>query len=58
MNRILSMAWFGGFALVLATGCRPYRTRKFTAVHHPMKFVNWRIYVNALVDAAKPCQQA
>ena len=54
MNRILSMAWFGGFALVLAAGCRPYRTREFAAVQHPMKFENWRIYVNAHVDAANP----
>ena len=54
MNRILSMALFGGFALLLATSCRPYRTREFTAVQHPMKFENWRIYVNAHVDAANP----
>ena len=54
MNRVFQIAWFCGFALVLATGCRPYRTREFAAVQQPMSFENWRIYVNAHVDAANP----
>lgn len=54
MNRILPVAWSCGLALILAMGCRPYRTREFAAVQQPMKFENWRIYVNAHVDAANP----
>lgn len=41
-------------ALVLATGCYSYRTREFVALQHPVKFENWRIYVNAFVNAANP----
>jgi hypothetical protein len=54
MNRILPVACSCGLALILATGCRPYRTREFAAVQQTMKFENWRIYVNAHVDAANP----
>ena len=54
MNRTFQIAWPFVFALVLATGCRPYRTREFTPVEKPVKFENWRIYVCALVDAANP----
>jgi hypothetical protein len=54
MNRTLEIAWLWMFALVLATGCRQYRTREFAAVQRPIKFENWRLYVNALVDAANP----
>ena len=44
------------FALILATatGCRQHRTREFVAVQRPVKFENWRLYVNAFVDAANP----
>ena len=55
MNRTLQIACACVFALVLATGCRQYRTREFVAVQHPVKFENWRLYVNAHVDAANPC---
>lgn len=41
-------------ALVFATGCRPYRTREFVAIPHPVKFENWRLYVNVHVDAVNP----
>jgi len=54
MNRTIGIAWPCVFALVLAAGCQPYRTREFTAVQYPMKFENWRIYVNAHVDVANP----
>lgn len=54
MNRTLQIAWACVFALVLATGCRRYRTREFVAVQRPMKFENWRLYVNVRVDAANP----
>ena len=54
MNRTLQIAWAVVFALVLATGCRSYRTREFVAVQQPVKFENWRIYVNAFVDVANP----
>ena len=37
MNRILPVAWSCGLALILATGCRPYRTREFAAVQQPME---------------------
>jgi hypothetical protein len=39
-------------ALVLATSCRQHRTREFVAVQRPVEFENWRLYVNAQVDAA------
>lgn len=45
---------FFDIPVVLATGCRQYRTREFAAVQRPMKFENWRIYVNAHADAANP----
>jgi hypothetical protein len=54
MNRTLQIAWACVFVLVLATGCRRHRTREFVAVPHPVKFENWRLYVNAFVDAANP----
>ena len=54
MNRTLQIALAGVFALVLATGCRQYRTREFVADPHPVKFENWRLYVNTHVDAANP----
>ncbi len=54
MNRMLQIALACVFALVFATGCRPYRTREFTAVQNPVKFEHWRLYVCALVDAANP----
>lgn len=54
MNRTLQIVWSCVFVLVLATGCRRYRTREFVAVQHPVKFENWRIYVSAHVDAANP----
>ena len=54
MNRTLVIACSGIFALLLATGCRPYRTRAFEAVQRLVKFENWRLYVTALVDAANP----
>ncbi len=54
MNRTLEIARLWVFALVLGTGCRPYRTREFVAVQRPVKFENWRVYVNAFVDAANP----
>ena len=56
MNRTLQVVWLCVFVLVLATatGCRRYRTREFVAVQHPVKFENWRLYVNAFVDAANP----
>ena len=54
MNRTLQIALAGVLALVLATGCRRYRTRGFVAIPHPVKSENWRLYVNAHVDAANP----
>jgi hypothetical protein len=56
MNRTLRIAWSCVFALILmtATGCRQHRTREFVAVQRPVKFENWRLYVNAFVDAANP----
>ena len=54
MNRSPKIAWLGVFALVLATGCRQYRTREFVAVQRPVKFEKWRLYVNVRVDAANP----
>ena len=54
MNRTLVIACSGIFALLLATGCRPYRTRAFEAVQRLVTFENWRLYVTALVDAANP----
>src|ERR1035437_7787178 len=54
MNRTLHIAWSCVFALVLATGCRPSRKREFVAGQRPVKFENWRVYVNAFVDAANP----
>jgi hypothetical protein len=50
MNRTVPVAWSCLFALVLATGCRQYRTREFVASQRPVKFENWRLYVNAHVD--------
>lgn len=54
MNRTLPVVWLCVFVLVLATGCRRQRAREFVAVPHPVKFKNWRLYVNAFVDAANP----
>jgi hypothetical protein len=56
MNRTFPIAWSWVFALILATatGCRQYRMREFVAVQRPVKFENWRLYVNAFVDAANP----
>jgi len=54
MNRTLHIDWSGVFALVLAIGSRPYRTRKFVAVQRPVKFENWRLYVSVRVDTANP----
>jgi hypothetical protein len=54
MNRTLQIAWVFVFALGLATGCRKCRTREFVAAEQPVKFENWRLYVNAFVDAANP----
>jgi hypothetical protein len=54
MNRTRQIARVCVFALDLATGCGKYRTREFVAAQQPVKFENWRLYVNAFVDAANP----
>ncbi|MCX6923028.1 MAG: hypothetical protein NT154_07450 [Verrucomicrobia bacterium] len=54
MNRTVLIGWVCVFGLGLAAGCRKHRTREFVAAEHPVKFENWRLYVNAFVDAANP----
>jgi hypothetical protein len=47
-----AVAW--AMALLLAHGCRSYRTREFVATEYPAKLENWRIYVHARVVDANP----
>lgn len=54
VNRTLHIAGSCVVALVLVTSCRQFRTREFVEAQGPAKFENWRLYVNALVDAANP----
>jgi hypothetical protein len=56
-NSLALKAQFGALAvfvctILLGAGCGHYHASEFVAVHRPVKFENWRLYVNVSAPTA------